>query len=623
VVVDAIAQETAAFGPPLPIQLDHSPVVLAAHPLLLEWNGFALRQERGQFTLELADDRGCHCCFSLTPVSQRVLIEDAGAPLLAPMAYASYPRLALQGRFGSTEVKGQAWFDHQWGEHGWFSLGQRGDRVLGWDWLGINLDQGYDLNIIIHRDMRTRQPIAQQAVLLVPGESPELIREVRVTPLRAWESPRTRISYPTSVQLSIPRLDAELVFEPLLEDQEIPFFGPVRAIWEGAGCVTGMMKGYRVAGCARLELFGYGYLLQLRHLLQPLADRVQQHIEHFLPRRLDSSSIERWVGLAQWEHEPEAQNVLLATPIWDLLDRKGKRWRPVFGLLMLEALGVASQEYEALLSVMLELHHTGSLIIDDIQDSSQLRRGEECIHLRYGTDIAISAANTVYFLPLLLIRDHPRLSEEQRLSIYEIVNRQFVRAHLGQAQDIYRALRLEKLDLDSPSFARLGGKILQGYAFKTGAVLAGAAEIACVIAGSSQPCRQACAAFARAFGTAFQIIDDVHNLGASRRWRKAPGEDIAEGKLTYLLYSTLKRLATPERLRLCNLLSCAEQRQQPERVTEAIALITSTQARAHCSDVAQTMVDEEWLTLSRFLPPSEPKQMLRVLCASLLHLEQR
>ena len=47
-----------------------------------------------------------------------------------------------------------------------------------------------------------------------------------------------------------------------------------------------------------------------------------------------------------------------------------------------------------------ELIHNGSLIVDDIEDKSLMRRGEKCIHLKYGNDYAINSGNLMYFAPI-------------------------------------------------------------------------------------------------------------------------------------------------------------------------------------------------------------------------------
>lgn len=54
---------------------------------------------------------------------------------------------------------------------------------------------------------------------------------------------------------------------------------------------------------------------------------------------------------------------------------------------------------------MIELLHSASLVIDDIEDGSLQRRGEPCSHLVFGMDRAINAANLMYFLPFKKLLD--------------------------------------------------------------------------------------------------------------------------------------------------------------------------------------------------------------------------
>ena len=48
---------------------------------------------------------------------------------------------------------------------------------------------------------------------------------------------------------------------------------------------------------------------------------------------------------------------------------------------------------------IIEMLHTGSLIIDDIEDQSLSRRDRPCAHLVYGIGKSVASANLMYFLP--------------------------------------------------------------------------------------------------------------------------------------------------------------------------------------------------------------------------------
>lgn len=45
------------------------------------------------------------------------------------------------------------------------------------------------------------------------------------------------------------------------------------------------------------------------------------------------------------------------------------------------------------ISVLAEIVHNGTLMTDDVEDDSKLRRGKECIHILFGVDIAVNAGN--------------------------------------------------------------------------------------------------------------------------------------------------------------------------------------------------------------------------------------
>jgi geranylgeranyl pyrophosphate synthase len=367
-----------------------------------------------------------------------------------------------------------------------------------------------------------------------------------------------------------------------------------------------------------LELSGHGYVFDVEERVGKLTRRVDQRMLEYFPKTLDESHLRRYVGIPNWKHEAGAYSAVLSRPVWDLMERRGKHWRPIFGLLMLEAFGIPSRPFETLISVVAELSHTGSLIIDDIEDDSHLRRGGKCIHLRYGLDIAINAANTAYFLPYLLLREHPLLSGRQRLALYRILSEQSVRSHFGQGVDIFWSRKLTERRLRRWMSDSLSPKILQTYAYKTGALLEGLAEIAAVIARADAATRQACSSFAATFGVAFQIVDDVLGLTEPGKLRKNSGEDIARGKITYAMLRTFERLPPPERRRLQAIFCSRELRSDPATREEALALVRRSGALEACRQEALAMVDQAWARLARKLAPSEPRTMLRVLCTHLL-----
>jgi geranylgeranyl pyrophosphate synthase len=138
----------------------------------------------------------------------------------------------------------------------------------------------------------------------------------------------------------------------------------------------------------------------------------------------------------------DAVNKALFVPVYDLLDRGGKRWRPLLGLMMAEAFGRTNlEDHEANKDIfftcgMTELTHNGSLIVDDIEDSSLKRRGDICTYKKFGIDIAINAGNFMYFAPMTKL-DTFVFNEQHKSAMHKIFLEEMLNIHFGQAWDIY------------------------------------------------------------------------------------------------------------------------------------------------------------------------------------------
>jgi geranylgeranyl pyrophosphate synthase/predicted secreted hydrolase len=605
-------------------EMVEEPAVLSSRPFSARWRDFRLTQDKTGFVLRFRESREKTACrFRLSPERPPIDVEalrksgdaDRGMP------YNVYPRLSLEGRHGREPVRGLAWIDHQWGDPDGLMEEAGVKRVKAWDWFAVNFENGSDWLVYVLKDAQRGETLARMVVACDARGEVRFSRDVSLETTEFWESPRTFIRYPVGWRIKVPELAADVVFRPFAADQEIPVYGIHRAVWEGAGEISGVVGKRRAKGTARGEFHGYGYVFGLRDYFKARVERVDRNIESFLPKSYLLSGVERMVGPDGRTVSPEVYTKMLARPAWDLLARGGKRWRPMFALYLLEALGVASHAYEQFVCVMAELCHAGALIIDDIEDASSLRRGEPCVHLRYGLDVAISAANTLYFLPSLLIKEHPGLDDAQRLMMHEIYVRHMVRAHFGQAMDLFWSRNVSEFHVREWLKNNGSESILEMYALKTGAPLEGLAEMCAVVAGAAPPVRDACRAFARSLSIGFQILDDVHGFGGSSEWKKVRGEDIAEGKWTYVLFRALKALPRKDRDRLTAIVGRKDLRQRSDERETAIGLVKRSGALTACRDEALTTVDRAWEKVRPSLKPSEARVMLALLYKDLMDLK--
>jgi predicted secreted hydrolase len=173
--------------------------------------------------------------------------------------YYSLPHLAVAGsitRAGrSDEVTGEAWFDHEW------SSEYLDPEAVGWDWIGIDLDDGGALMAFEIRGAHG-EPRWTGGSLRSAGGQVQILTgaEVQFLPQRHWRSPRTGIDYP--VQWLVTAGGRRFELQPLLDDQENDTRLSTGAIyWEGA---VRAFEGPRAVGRGYLELTGYGDKLELR-----------------------------------------------------------------------------------------------------------------------------------------------------------------------------------------------------------------------------------------------------------------------------------------------------------------------------------------------------------------------
>jgi predicted secreted hydrolase len=147
--------------------------------------------------------------------------------------YYSRPHLTVRGTANGQPVTGTAWLDHEWSSQ-YMAAG-----AAGWDWCGINLDDGSALMVFRMRGK------GGETVYAPPSTS------FRV--LRTWKSPRTGAEYP--VEVMVRSGETELRLQPLMDDQELDARASTGTIyWEGA--VTAY-RGKAPVGRGYLELTGY------------------------------------------------------------------------------------------------------------------------------------------------------------------------------------------------------------------------------------------------------------------------------------------------------------------------------------------------------------------------------
>ncbi|HEY4058241.1 MAG TPA: polyprenyl synthetase family protein, partial [Kofleriaceae bacterium] len=241
----------------------------------------------------------------------------------------------------------------------------------------------------------------------------------------------------------------------------------------------------------------------------------------------------------------------LAGPAAEFLARSGKQLRasfvragwalagssPTNGSLHASSPYAKEPLFPERLSLIVEVLHAGSLIVDDVQDGSMERRGAPAVHALVGTPLAINLGSWMYFWALAEIAELA-LPPHIELRLHRVASSTLARCHQGQALDL--SVRIADLEM-----AQIPGVVAATTRLKTAALCRFATELGALAAGASSEQLVAIGRFGEAAGTALQMLDDLGSLTSPARRAKGR-EDLRATDV-----SDLRRQRIGEVIRVC------------------------------------------------------------------------
>ena len=254
----------------------------------------------------------------------------------------------------------------------------------------------------------------------------------------------------------------------------------------------------------------------------------------FEPIRQDLTEVER-----EFARHVQSQVALIPTIGNYIQDGGGKRIRPAVLLMaarmaahVATASGASSGRIESrdnravLDASVIEFIHTATLVHDDIIDESDLRRGRDAVHTRWGNHV------TVLFGDFLYLKSMSLALTQDSVEIIRLLCDVTLRIVEGE---IYQLTKKGVVDLSEEEHFDIVRR-------KTAFLFAGSAKIGGMLGPTTREQQEALWDYGVNIGMAFQIVDDLLDFtGEEVALGKPIGGDLREGKMTLPLIHLFSR----------------------------------------------------------------------------------
>ena len=280
----------------------------------------------------------------------------------------------------------------------------------------------------------------------------------------------------------------------------------------------------------------------------------------------------------------------------------GKRIRP---LLVLLTCAAAGGEWRQALpaSAAVELVHNFSLIHDDIQDNSPLRRGRPTVWKKWGVAQAINAGDSMFTLAFkALLRLQETAAAEITIPAMRILQQACLQLTQGQYMDM--------------AYEKRGDLNLQAYwpmvTGKTAALLSACTELGALVAGCTPIVQATYRKFGYLLGLAFQAHDDFLGVwGDAALTGKSTESDLVMGKKSLpVLYGLSQHGLFAQRWSKGPI--------QPDEVPALVAQLEIEGARIFTEKTAEDLTMQSLASLAEAHPRAEIGDELRELSLQLL-----
>ena len=255
-------------------------------------------------------------------------------------------------------------------------------------------------------------------------------------------------------------------------------------------------------------------------------------------------------------------------------------------------------------AAVVEMIHNYSLVMDDLIDRGDVRRGRPTVRAAFGDSVALLVA--MFYREALddLIEDCPATKKVRRVAVgamKEIIDGErldmlFEQAGRTDSYLLKNRIRKPRFDL----YLNMIGR-------KTAALFKAAGEIGALAAGGDRRTVDALGSFGWKSGLAFQIMDDVLDIGG-RKTGKQQAKDIVEHKLGNAVVLVALRFLPEKKGRELRKILQTE-RIFGDMITRATSLIGGTPAERDCREIAIKYLEEAKKHLTVLKPTSYTREL--------------
>jgi geranylgeranyl pyrophosphate synthase/predicted secreted hydrolase len=628
---------------PAPDRVFDGRVTVGLKHMALEFASDSLiKNADNSYTLKLFDSvKALGCELRFVPKRPPIRHGDNGVvrgPYDEQMFYYFIPRCELSGNItlhGATfELeRGQGWYDHEFGVGDVYDIDLEAEEKLepverqrimterrtrfdagtvGWNWISAQLDDGTELSVYPEQYVYLQKSAGDHAITIGPNGERQVYEEFSLTELEHWQSTITFVEYPIHWRLQIPKAGIDLDVRSVVEDQEVVTLIAKNSFYEGRVNVRGTRAGHPVSGVGFVERTAFGISEDLDSFFQQVGKVVRRSVDTVMPRKLTQADAIELIASKGKEHYLEGVDLdqyarAHLAPLREIVDRGGKGWRSYAMNTCIDVVGGDSRDFVKWIALP-ELMQTGSLIVDDVQDKSTVRRGGPAAHLMFGEGQAINSGTAAYFIGTGRLK-HNQLSDSTQVKLYELYLDVMRAGHAGQALDLDGFEDVMTETVKTGKSALLESRVLAVHRLKTAAPASGLARMGAIAGGGTPEQVEGLGIFFENLGVAFQIVDDVLNVRGYREHWKSVAEDVVQGKITLPVAVAMGRLNASDRQWLCDTLRSKPT--DPEVIDRAVNLLESSGALQQCADQATALIESGWAKLDPLVPESLHKMMLR------------